>query len=322
MREGEKMNEFSLESLKVGDEIQGYFIVKSVNVKTSSNNKLYLDLMLGDQTGEINGKVWDTNEDMIEQFKTGAVVKGKGTVTSWQNNLQLKIVRIRIAGEEDDINYDTLVQSAPLKPQDMYEFIMKLVDEMKNDDVKKLVQFLVEEKKEKFLTHPAAKRNHHAIRSGLIYHIYRMLQSGQALSSVYTNINTDLLYAGIILHDLEKINEMAADKLGIVSEYTKEGQLLGHIIMGIKRIDEASKHLGVEDEVSQMLQHMVLTHHYEPEYGSPKKPMMPEGELLHYIDMIDARMYDMDKALNTVDAGEFSDPVFVLDRRRIYKTTL
>lgn len=316
------MNEFSLESLKVGDEIQGYFIVKSVNVKTSSNNKLYLDLMLGDQTGEINGKVWDTNEDMIEQFKTGAVVKGKGTVTSWQNNLQLKIVRIRIVGEDDDINYDTLVQSAPLKPQDMYEFIMKLVDEMKNDDVKKLVQFLVEEKKEKFLTHPAAKRNHHAIRSGLIYHIYRMLQSGQALSSVYTNINTDLLYAGIILHDLEKINEMAADKLGIVSEYTKEGQLLGHIIMGIKRIDEASKHLGVEDEVSQMLQHMVLTHHYEPEYGSPKKPMMPEGELLHYIDMIDARMYDMDKALNTVDAGEFSDPVFVLDRRRIYKTTL
>lgn len=322
MREGEKMNEFSLESLKVGDEIQGYFIVKSVNVKTSSNNKLYLDLMLGDQTGEINGKVWDTNEDMIEQFKTGAVVKGKGTVTSWQNNLQLKIVRIRIVGEDDDINYDTLVQSAPLKPQDMYEFIMKLVDEMKNDDVKKLVQFLVEEKKEKFLTHPAAKRNHHAIRSGLIYHIYRMLQSGQALSSVYTNINTDLLYAGIILHDLEKINEMAADKLGIVSEYTKEGQLLGHIIMGIKRIDEASKHLGVEDEVSQMLQHMVLTHHYEPEYGSPKKPMMPEGELLHYIDMIDARMYDMDKALNTVDAGEFSDPVFVLDRRRLYKTTL
>lgn len=322
MKAGELMNEFSLESLKVGDEIQGYFIVKSVNVKTSSNNKLYLDLMLGDQTGEINGKVWDANEDMVEQFKSGAVVKGKGTVTSWQNNLQLKIVRIRIAGDDDDINYDTLVQSAPLKPSDMYDYIMGLVDEMKNNDVKKLVKFLVEEKKDKFLTHPAAKRNHHAIRSGLIYHIYRMLQSGQALSSVYTNINTDLLYAGIILHDLEKINEMAADKLGIVSEYTKEGQLLGHIIMGIKRIDEASKQLDVDEEVSQMLQHMVLTHHYEPDYGSPKKPMMPEGELLHYIDMIDARMYDMDKALSTVEAGEFSDPVFVLDRRRIYKTTI
>jgi len=316
------MNEFSLEELKVGDELQGYFIVKSVNVKTSSNNKLYLDLMLGDQTGEINGKVWDANEEMVEQFTAGAVVKAKGTVTSWQNNLQLKIVRIRMAGDTDDINYDTLVQSAPLKPQDMYDYIMSMVDGMMNEDIKKLVRFLVEEKEDKFLTHPAAKRNHHAIRSGLIYHIYRMLQSGEALSSVYTNINSDLLYAGIILHDLEKINEMAADRLGIVSEYTKEGQLLGHIIMGIKRIDEAAKQLDVSDEVSQMLQHMVLTHHYEPEYGSPKKPMMPEGELLHYIDMIDARMYDMDKALSTLDPGEFSEPVFVLDRRRIYKADL
>jgi len=316
------MNDFSLESLKVGDELQGYFIVKSVNVKTSSNNKLYLDLMLGDQTGEINGKVWDANEDMVEQFVAGAVVKAKGTVTSWQSNLQLKIVRVRIAAESDDINYDTLVQSAPLKPQDMYTYIVGIIDDMKNEDIKRLVKFLVEEKEDKFLTHPAAKRHHHAIRSGLIYHIYRMLQSGVALSSVYSNINTDLLYAGIILHDLEKINEMAADKLGIVSDYTKEGQLLGHIIMGIKRIDEAAKELDVSEEVSQLLQHMILTHHYEPEYGSPKKPMMPEGELLHYIDMIDARMYDMDKALSNIEVGEFSDPVFVLDRRRIYKADL
>ena len=316
------MNGFSLDNLKVGDEIQGFLIVKSVNVKTSSNNKLYLDLMLGDQTGEINGKVWDANEDMVEQFTAGSVVKAKGTVTSWQSNLQLKIVRIRLATDTDDINYDTLVQSAPLKPKEMYDYIRNVIDEMENEDIKKLVTYLVEEKEDKFLTHPAAKRNHHAIRSGLIYHVYRMLQSGQALSSVYGNINTDLLYAGIILHDLEKINEMAADRLGIVSDYTKEGQLLGHIIMGIKRIDEAAKHLDVSEEVSQLLQHMVLTHHYEPEYGSPKKPMMPEGELLHYIDMIDARMYDFDKALDTVEAGAFKDPVFVLDRRRIYKADL
>lgn len=316
------MNEFSLENLKVGDEIQGYFIVKSVNVKTSSNNKLYLDLTLGDQTGEINGKVWDVNDDMVTQYTAGSVVKAKGTVTSWQNNLQLKVIRVRVATDTDEINYDTLIQSAPLKPEDMYAYIQSMVEAMENEEIKKLVKFLVEEKEEKFLTHPAAKRNHHAIRSGLIYHVYRMLKSGQALSGVYTNINTDLLYAGIILHDLEKINEMDADRLGIVSDYTKEGQLLGHIIMGIKRIDEAAKQLEVSDEVSQLLQHMVLTHHYEPEYGSPKKPMMPEGELLHYIDMIDARMYDMDKALDTVGAGEFSEPVFVLDRRRIYKANL
>ena len=107
----------------------------------------------------------------------------------------------------------------------------------------------------------------------------------------------------------------------MVSSYTFEGQLLGHLIMGIKRISEIGKKLEVNPEIITLLEHMILSHHYEPEFGSPKKPLIPEGEMLHHLDMIDARMYDMDKSLKSVAEAEFTDPVFVLDRRRLYKTS-
>jgi 3'-5' exoribonuclease len=147
-----------------------------------------------------------------------------------------------------------------------------------------------------------------------------MLRTGDALCDIYHNCNRDLVLAGIILHDIEKLNEMDANDLGIVGEYTKEGQLLGHIIMGIKKIEKTAETLKIDPEVSLLLQHMVLAHHYEPEFGSPKKPLIPEGELLHYIDMIDARMYDMNKALKDLEAEQFTDPIFVLDRRRLYRS--
>ncbi len=316
------MNEFLIKDLSVGEDIQGFFIIKSVNVKTSSNNKLYLDMNLTDKSGEINAKIWDINTHMPEEFSAGTVVKVKGTVTSWQNNLQLKIIRIRVAVESDDVNYESLVKAAPLKPSVMYSYVKGIVSDMKNDDIKKLVMYFLESEEDRFLVHPAAKTHHHSIRSGLLYHIYRMLKTAVALSDIYTNINPDLLYAGIILHDFEKLNEMDANDLGVVSDYTRDGQLFGHIIMGIKRIDEVSKKLEISQEVSDLLQHMVLTHHYEPEFGSPKKPMIPEAELLHYIDMIDARMYDMDKVLSDIEKGEFSEPVFVLDRRKLYRSKL
>jgi 3'-5' exoribonuclease len=202
----------------------------------------------------------------------------------------------------------------------MYNEILYYINKMDSADMKKLVLAVLESYKTELLYYPAAKSNHHAIKSGLLYHIIRMLRSAEALSGIYKNINPDLLYAGVILHDMEKINEMDATEAGVVETYTKEGQLLGHIIMGIKRIDRIAEQLNVDSELSLLIQHMILSHHYEPEFGSPKKPLIPEGELLHYIDMIDARMYDMNKALKDMDDEQFTDPVFVLDRRRLYKS--
>lgn len=312
------MNEKKIEAFVVGEEIQGFLLIKAINVKTSSNNKKYLDLTFADKTGEVNGKLWDVNDTTLETYKTGHLVKVRGTVTSWQNHTQLKITKMRLSQEDDQINITDYVPAAPFDPQEMYDEIEGVVLNFKNADLKKLVLAIMESYKTPLLTAPAAKSNHHAIRSGLLYHIKRMIQTGQGLCKVYTHIDEDLLMSGIILHDMEKINEMISDDLGIVSSYSREGQLLGHIIMGIKKIDEMAKKLDVDQELSLMLQHLVLSHHYEADFGSPKKPMLPEGELLHYIDVMDARMYDMTLALKDTKPGEFTDPVWVLDKRRLY----
>jgi 3'-5' exoribonuclease len=115
---------------------------------------------------------------------------------------------------------------------------------------------------------------------------------------------------------------MNASELGIVSEYTVEGELLGHIIQGIKMIDQTAVEVGADPEVSLLLQHMVLSHHYEPEFGSPKRPMIPEAEILHYLDIMDARMYDMGRALEKIEDGHFSDKVWLLNNRKLYKSSV
>ena len=137
---------------------------------------------------------------------------------------------------------------------------------------------------------------------------------------VYTYLNKDLLLAGVIIHDIEKLNEMLADESGIVSEYTFEGQLLGHLIMGVKTVDRLSKELGISEEKTVMLEHMMLSHHYEPEFGSPKRPMFPEAEALHYMDMIDFKLYDFESNLEGVKPGNFSEWIRTLDGRRLYKS--
>jgi len=145
---------------------------------------------------------------------------------------------------------------------------------------------------------------------------------GEKVSEIYVGLNKDLLFAGVILHDIAKTAEMNASELGIVSEYTVEGELLGHIIQGIKMIDQTATQIGADPEISLLLQHMILSHHYEPEYGSPKRPMIPEAEILHHLDMIDARMFDMQKVLGNVEEGKLSEKVWLLNNRKLYKSSI
>lgn len=309
-----------IKDFKVGEEITGFYLVKAKNIKTSSANKPYIDFTLQDISGEVNAKLWDAKGDVENLYAPGEIVKIQASVTQWQQSVQLKIIKIRTNSPEDEIDYSQFVPTAPIPADAMLNEILSFVESMDNYDIKILVKALIEDYREQLMFYPAAKSNHHAIKSGLLYHILRMLRSAKALGSVYHNINLDLVYAGVILHDIEKINEMNASEVGVVEDYTKEGQLLGHIIMGIKRIDRKAESLGVDPELSLLIQHMILTHHYEPEFGSPKKPLIPEAEVLHYLDMIDARMYDMNKALRDVQEDGFTDPIFVLDRRRLYKS--
>ncbi|WP_010234309.1 3'-5' exoribonuclease YhaM family protein [Clostridium arbusti] len=309
-----------INELKAGIRIDSFYVIKSASSRMSSNNKKFLDLNVGDKTGEISAKLWDASSEDEELYKENKLVKVRASVVEWQNNLQLKIDKIRLAIDEDGVDVKDFVPSAPYEAEDMYITMLDYIGKIKNKDIKDIVNYIIDKAGDKIMNFPAAKKNHHSIRSGLLYHVTTMLKAGDALSKVYTFINTDLLYAGVILHDMAKLEEMDASELGIVSEYTIEGQLLGHIVMGTEKIKEAADKVGADKEISMMLQHMILSHHYEPEYGSPKKPMFPEAEMLHYLDDMDATMFDMKKAVDSTNPGEVSDPVWSLEKRRIYNS--
>lgn len=312
------MQRKQIEEFQASQKIEGFFLVKSIERKLTSTNKNYLDITLADKTGEINAKIWDCNEDDEHKYPNNSLIKVRGEINEWQGKLQLKINKIRIAKENDNVEIEDFIPSAPEKGEKMLELIFEYVENFKNEDIKNIVKYILNENKEKLIYYPAAKSNHHSIRAGLLYHVKRMLLTAERLCEVYSNINKDLLIAGVILHDIAKVDEMDSNELGIVSDYTREGKLLGHIIQGIVNINRAAKQVNADEEISLVLQHMILSHHYEPEFGSPRKPMIPEGELLHYIDMIDARMYDMEKALRKIEPGEFSERIFTLDRRQLY----
>lgn len=309
-----------ISEFEAGKKVEGFYLVKSVDCKTTnSNNKKYLDFTLGDKTGEINAKLWECSPENENAYETNTIIKLRGTVLAWQNNLQLKIEKVRNVTDEDKIDIKEYVPTAPYPPEEMYGNIMKYVNSIENSDIKRIVNISLENCKDKIMHYPAAKKNHHSVRSGLLYHVSTMLKAGENLCEVYTFLNKDLLYAGVILHDLAKIEEMEASELGIVSDYTVEGVLLGHIIQGVKNVETIGKSIEADKEVIVLLQHMILSHHYEPEYGSPVKPMIPEAEMLHYLDIIDARMFDINKANRETEVGSFSDRIWSLESRRIYK---
>lgn len=310
-----------IEEFNIDERVDGFFLIKDIEVKTASNGNKFLNITLSDNTGDINAKLWDY-KDEDDKYAQNTIVKIRGDVSEWQGKKQLKIIKIRNLDEEDQVNLEDFVQAAPISSRQMYETIINYIENMENIDIKKLTHYIVTINEEKLLYYPAAKKNHHSIKGGLLYHILRMLELAKSLADIYEFINRDLLYAGVILHDMAKIEEMDSNELGIVSEYTDEGQLLGHLIQGIKNISKISEKLNIDKEVSLLIEHMILSHHYHPEYGSPKKPMFPEAELLHYIDTIDATMYDMEKAYKDTDSNSFTEPIWTLDKRKLYKVKL
>lgn len=316
------MKQIFVEELKQNANIIDFFMVKMIGLKTGGNNKIYLDLKLGDKTGEVNSKKWDVaddEKDMLEEIKEGDLVKVKASVTDWQNQKQLRVTRIRKAVDSDGLKLEDFVKAAPENPVHMYEYILDVAKSMEDEDLRRVTVRALEDNREKLMYYPAAMRNHHAEFAGLLWHMKRMVMTGLKLCDVYTDLDKDLLAAGVIVHDIEKIHEIHSDLNGVSPGYSFEGQMLGHIVMGIKYLEKLGDELGISREKLIMLEHMILSHHYEPEFGSPKKPLFPEAEMLHYLDIMDARMFDMSEALSTAEPGDFSDRVWTLDNRRLYK---
>ncbi len=316
------MKEIYIKDLRKDQEVTEFFMAKTIAIKVGANGKQYLDITLCDKTGDITGKKWDVSDSeypTLVAIQEKSIVKIKGIVTEWAGQLQLRVQRIRVANEQDGQQMMDFVKAAPEDTQGMYDYIMNVVNNMEDEYLKKLCTKLMVDNREKLLYYPAAQKNHHAQLGGLLYHMKRMLMTGERVCEVYTNLNKDMVCTGVIIHDMEKLNEIMSGPDGIATGYSFEGQMLGHIIQGVKSIDKLTLELDFPREKAIMLEHMILAHHYEPEFGSPKRPLFPEAEVLHYLDILDARMFDMHAALESTEAGEFSDRVWTLDNRKLYK---
>ena len=316
------MKDIYIADLTVGQEFMGYFMIRQVAVKRASNGRYYMDLTLADKTGEISAKKWDLADEALEkerQYGPGNVIKVAAQVTEFKSMKQLRLTRIRMTNKEDNIEITDYIKAAPESGESMYAFIYDAAMGMADLDLAKLCTSQLEKYKEKLLYYPAASKNHHAEMCGLLWHMKRMLMSGQALCKVYTNLDPDLVAAGVILHDLQKTTEILSDELGVSEGYSFEGKMLGHLVLGVRELDKDMIALQFDDEKRIMIEHMILSHHYEPEFGSPVRPLFPEAEMLHYLDVLDAKMYDMEDALLGIRPGDFSERVWTLNNRTIYK---
>lgn len=316
------MKERYISDLKTGEDVTSFFLVKGVALREGKNRKTYLDLLLGDCTGEISGKKWDVSDEEavgLQKVTENCVLKIRGIVTEWNGMKQLRIMRIRMTGAEDQIDMSDYIKAAPEDPQEMYDFIYAKAEAFADRDLASLCTTILERRRDQLMYYPAAQKNHHAEMAGLLYHEKRMLMMAERVCQVYTNLDPDLLMAGVILHDIEKIDEIESNELGISPGYSFEGKMLGHLVLGVREIEKIAIELGIPHDKAVLLEHMMLTHHYEPEFGSPKKPLFPEAEMLHYLDMIDAKMFDMQEVLEKTEPGQFSERVWTLDNRTIYR---
>ena len=318
------MKDIYIADIKTNQELVSYFIVKTIAVKVGSNKKAYLDLLLADCTGEISAKKWDIADEELpglEKIKEGAVIKVKALVTEWNGMKQLRVTRIRQTSAEDGIDMKDYIKAAPEDAGQMYSYILGKAESFEDRDLRSICVKQLTDNREKLMYYPAAQKNHHAEMAGLLYHVKRMLMMAEKACEVYTNLNKELVMAGVILHDMEKINEIESNELGISTGYSFEGKMLGHLVQGVRTIDRLAGELDIPREKAVMLEHMMISHHYEPEFGSPKKPLFPEAEMLHYLDMIDAKMFDMQEALEKTEPGCFSDRVWTLDNRTLYRVS-
>ena len=309
-----------IKSVQKGQDYLGYLFIKSQMTKTATNGSRYFNMVMNDVNfDEIDAKKWDVKPEDEAIYTNGKLVKIKGKVQEFNNRLQLIVSKMRLVDENDEVTIDDYIETVPVNIDEMIGYINDTIDDFTNSDIKTIASRIFNDQVGHLSYFPAAKKHHHAIKGGLLYHTYSMLRIGKSLAGIYPFINKDLLYAGVILHDIGKINEMVSDANGSVSDYTPEGKLLGHITQEIVDLEIVGSELGTDPECLMLLKHMILSHHYQPEFGSPKRPMFPEAELLHHIDMIDARMYTMEKAIDRIEPGTFTEPNWSLDGISLYR---
>jgi len=276
--------------------IEHYLCKQKQNLKTRSG-KTYLSLRLMDKTGTIDAKVWEMNKD-IQSFEEGDMIKIDGNIATFQNELQLKVNKLRKSREGEYVagNY------IPMTDKDidaLYGEIQEIIKSISHTQVRQLITniFGNKEREDAFKSRSAAKNMHHAYMGGLLEHTLAVAQICDFMSSRYKHINRDILMASALLHDIGKIYELSEMPH---NDYTDDGQLLGHIVMGCELVTlEASKIPDFPHELASLIKHSIVSHHGEYEYGSPKLPCTAEAVLLHYADNMDAKLKAYEETLDS-----------------------
>jgi len=303
---------------KVGESIDLFLLIKQSITGVTTQGSSFMTLILQDKSGDLEAKLWDTKEEQVKTYAAATIVKVNGEVHEYRGKNQLRIKGIRPVKDDEGVTIADLVPSAIKSKEVLLEELMGYFFEMENPQIQRITRHLLKKHEAAFTTYPAAMKNHHDYVSGLIDHVVSMLKLGKSLAELYPTLNKDLLYAGIILHDVGKVIELTGP---VATQYTVEGNLIGHISIMVNEISKAADELDIAGEEVMLLQHMVLSHHGKEEWGSPKRPMLREAEVLHYIDNIDAKMTMLDRALSKTNPGEFSERIFPLENRSFYKPT-
>lgn len=306
-------------TLRAGDPVDQYLLIKQSTKGVTTMGKPFLTLILQDKSGSIEAKLWDAGDEQVKLYPAAQVVHISGEIQDYRGKLQLRIKQIRQSQPEENIGVDDLIQSSETPKEELFEELRQYFFEIKNPNISRITHHLLKKFQEPLLTYPAATKNHHEYASGLLEHETSMLRLAKSICDLYPTLNRDLLYAGVILHDIGKVIELSGP---VSTVYTAKGNLLGHINIMVSEIEKAASELEIDGEEVMLLEHMVLAHHGKEEYGSPKKPMLQEAEMLFYIDNIDAKMNMLKRALSKTEPGEFTERLFALDNRSFYKPTI
>lgn len=298
-----------------GDKLTVKVLLNTVTKGVTNKGAPYLSFVFQDGSGTIDAKYWNVSKEALDAFKPGMLVEVNGDVLCHNHQLQFRVQNMKELSREG-IDLRDYVKASELSENQLKFEIMKYVSDIQDETIAKLVREMLKQREEKFFIYPAAQKNHHDFVGGLATHVLGMLKLADTLAASYPLLNRDLLIGGVILHDLGKLDELNG---AIVTEYTMEGKLLGHISLMQAEISDTAKRLGLAGENVTLLRHMVLSHHGVYEYGSPVLPMIPEAEMLYLIDNIDARMNTLKKALEPIEPGNFTPRIFAMENRAFYK---
>lgn len=306
-----------IDSMAVGQKVEGFYALKDAALKTSVAGKPFFSGVIADSSGSMDIKVWDYSGPVGgSPSDIGSVVKIRGEVTEYKGQLQMNVARIRLAESTDTYDLSALVPVAPIDLDAAFAGVEDMLDSLEDRDYRLLAREMLNRHKDAFRRIPAAKSVHHSFVSGLMMHTANMMKAADALAGLYADvIDRNLLMTGALLHDFAKEIEFTFSQLGIVTDYSAKGQLLGHLVMGAQEVAKVCDELQIPEEKSLLLQHLILSHHGEPEYGAAVRPLCAEAELLSYIDLIDSRMEIYSENLPSVPIGGFSSRIFALEKK-------